>query len=219
MKKERIIETMEGIQGEFNVAAYNEMQRHLRDKGYMETNDILKSGITSGSVLEVGPGPGYLGLEWLSKTEGTDLTCLEISPEMIKMACKNASEYNLQDRVTYKQGNALSMPLENAAYDAVFSNGSLHEWEDTATVFTEMYRVLKPSGKIFVSDLRRDMSGLILFFMKINVKPKAIKPGLISSVNAAYTKEELEKILGSTPFSGIQVKQSPFGLSVTALKG
>ena len=32
---------------------------------------------------EIGPGPGYLGLEWLKKTQGTHLTGVDISPGMI----------------------------------------------------------------------------------------------------------------------------------------
>lgn len=65
MTRERIIETTEGIQDEFDVEMYDSMMRDLRDKGWIETKDIIKSGITSGHALEIGPGPGYLGLEWL----------------------------------------------------------------------------------------------------------------------------------------------------------
>jgi len=65
MTKARLIETDQGIQGDFNVNIYDQMQRRLRDKGWIETKDIIKSGITKGLALEVGPGPGYLGLEWL----------------------------------------------------------------------------------------------------------------------------------------------------------
>ena len=69
MVKPRVVETNQGITGDFNVQMYDQMQRHLRDKGFMETHDIIKSGIDSGTVLELGPGPGYLGLEWLKKTQ------------------------------------------------------------------------------------------------------------------------------------------------------
>jgi ubiquinone/menaquinone biosynthesis C-methylase UbiE len=107
--KPRVIETDEGIQGEFTVEVYDKMMRNLRDKGWIETKLILKTGINHGLCLEVGPGPGYLGLEWLSKTEETTLKALEISPDMIKMAEKNAGEYgllDLLDRVKYVKGDA-----------------------------------------------------------------------------------------------------------------
>ena len=78
MVKPRIIETDHGIQGEYDIEIYDQMMRRMRDKGWIETNLILKAGITQGLVLEMGPGPGYLGLEWLKKTEGTSLRALEI---------------------------------------------------------------------------------------------------------------------------------------------
>jgi len=77
MTKPRIIETDQGIQGEFNVEVYDSMMRNLRDRGWMETDLILKAGMRQGLALEVGPGPGYLGLEWLKKTEGTHLWTLD----------------------------------------------------------------------------------------------------------------------------------------------
>ena len=83
MVKPRVQETGEGIQDEVTVELYDQLQRRLRDKGYIETDSIIKSGIDTGLALEVGPGPGYLGLEWLSKTRGTTLRGLEISRNMI----------------------------------------------------------------------------------------------------------------------------------------
>ena len=56
--------------------------RNMRDKGWIETNSILKEGISSGLALEIGPGPGYLGLEWLKKTGQTRLKGPEISDDM-----------------------------------------------------------------------------------------------------------------------------------------
>ena len=46
----RIIETDEGIQGDFNVTTYDKMQRRLRDKGWIETNRIVAFGIEKGGM-------------------------------------------------------------------------------------------------------------------------------------------------------------------------
>jgi hypothetical protein len=42
--KPRIVETDQGIQGEFNVHAYDTMQRHLRDRGWIETIILREPG-------------------------------------------------------------------------------------------------------------------------------------------------------------------------------
>ena len=55
MTRPRVPETEHGIQDEFNVTAYDQMQKRLRDRGWIETADLLKHGITQGCALEVGP--------------------------------------------------------------------------------------------------------------------------------------------------------------------
>ena len=148
MKRTRVIETVCGIQSETDTKDFDIMQRKLRDRGFLDTESIIKSGISKGYAVEIGPGPGYLGLEWLKKTENTHLTGIEISREMIKHAEKNSRDYSLQNRAEYLEANALSIPLWDNSADSVFSSGSLHEWENPLTVINDIYRILKPGGKI-----------------------------------------------------------------------
>jgi len=212
----RVHETAQGIQGEFTVAIYDQMQKRFRDKGWIETKAIIKSGITKGAALEVGCGPGYLGLEWLKHTNGTTLTGLDISADMIAVARRNAGEYGLVGRTEYIKGSGAAMPFGDSRYDAVFSNGSLHEWSDVQQTVAEMRRILKPSGRLFLSDLRRDMLAPVRWFMWIVTKPKEIRPGLITSINAAYTPIEVETFLTESKFDSFEVSHSMMGLQVIA---
>lgn len=143
MVRPRIVETDSGIQGEFTVAIYDEMQRRLRDKGWIETKDIINSGITKGCALEIGSGPGYLGLEWLKQTGGTTLKGLDISQDMLSIAERNAKEYGFSKRVEYIHGKGDRIPFKDGSFDAVFTNGSLHEWSHPEETFNEIGRVVK----------------------------------------------------------------------------
>jgi ubiquinone/menaquinone biosynthesis C-methylase UbiE len=218
MTRARVKETDSGIVGELTVALYDRMQRRLRDKGWIETKEILGSGIIAGSVLEIGPGPGYVGLEWLKSTEGTTLKGLEISSDMISLARRNAKEYGLSERAEYVHSTGADMPFDNETFDAVFTNGSLHEWSDPRGTFNEIWRVLRTGGKVFISDLRRDMFFLIRWFLWINAQPKEMRPGLTSSMKAAYTPDELREMIRATDLAGCKVGASPFGLNLTGTK-
>lgn len=218
MTKPRVPETDQGIQGEFTVTVYDQMQRKLRDNGWIETKDLLKSGITRGCALEVGPGPGYLGLEWLKHTQETTLKGLDISADMIAVAERNATEYGFADRVEYVRSSGSKMPFEDNTFDAVFTNGSLHEWADPGSTFNEIWRVLKPGGRVFISDLRRDMFAPLRWFMWLNTKPKEIRPGLISSINAAYTPTELRELIKGTKLANCTVSSNLIGVTLTGVK-
>jgi ubiquinone/menaquinone biosynthesis C-methylase UbiE len=194
------------------------MQRSLRDKGWIETKQILQAGINSGLALEIGPGPGYVGLEWLKKTEGTHLKALEISEAMIALAQHNSAEYGFLDRVEYVKGDAQRMPFKDNYFDAVFSNGSLHEWAHPEDILNEIARVLKPKGKYYISDLRRDINILAKWFLWLMCQPKNMRPGLMTSINAAYLATEIETMLAKTRLEGWYVKNEMLGIVITGQK-
>ena len=218
MVKERIVETNEGIQGEITVEIFDRFAKGMRDGGFHPVKEIIQSGISAGRALEVGPGPGYVGLEWLKKCPGASLTGLEISPDMIRLARKNANEYGLSDQAEYVQGNCLEMPFPDGQFDAAFSSGSLHEWEDPVRALREIDRVLKPGGRLFIEDMRRDVNPFIKWPIYWTTKPREIKPGFKTSLAASYTVPELEAITLRAGLQNAVVKPDFFGLTLTFVK-
>lgn len=214
----RIPETDHGITGKNTVQMYDQMMKSQRDRGWLSTNDLITSGINQGTALEIGPGPGYLGLEWLKKTHNTKLVVLDISQDMLDMAKMNTKIYQMESRIKFIHSDGKDMAFEPNTFDAVFSSGSLHEWAYPENIFNNIIQILKPGGKFFISDLKRNISWIIKGFMKLTLKPKAMKPGLITSINAAYIKKEVEQILQKTKARSVLIKSGLFGLDIKGEK-
>ncbi|MBN1612561.1 MAG: class I SAM-dependent methyltransferase [Polyangiaceae bacterium] len=190
----------------------------LQANGWLETQDIIRGGITAGVALEAGAGPGYLGLEWLKATHGTRLTGLDVSPDMVMIADRNARSWTMTDRAQYLCASADATPFEDGVFDAVFSSRSLHEWIDPRATFIELWRILKNGGRLLLFDLRRDLSRAARNFLLRRMTSDVVRDGLLASIDAAYTVGEAAALLEGTGFGAREVVQTPLGLRVSGIK-
>ena len=200
------------------VEAYDELQSMLHRNGWLGTEELFCCGIEAGSALEIGPGPGYVGLEWLDRTRGTRLTGLDSNADMVELARRRAVERRLADRVTYVRGSAEAAPFDNGSFDAVFSVRSLHEWVDPVATLAEIWRVLKPGGRVCVSDLRRDLHSAARDFIGRRMPSSQTRVGFMASIDAAYTAPEVRALLARAGCHACNVNVLPLGLRIAGVK-
>lgn len=217
---ERVHETDTGLQGDELAAKYDAMQRHIRDRGWLQekVDDILAAGIHSGRVLEAGCGPGYLGLEWLTQADSAStLVAIDISEAMLAQARHNAAVYGLSARAEYTLANVLDLPFPDTSFDHAFSAASLHEWSDPVRALQEIHRLVRPGGTFCVADLRRDIDRTTLQFMKANIAVD-MRPGFRTSVQSAYTVPEATDLLRDAGIHNATVTAVQMGLVIAGRK-
>ncbi|WP_022666014.1 class I SAM-dependent methyltransferase [Desulfospira joergensenii] len=99
-------------------------------------------------ALDVGTGPGQLAF-YLAR-EGFEVTGIDISPGMIQRAGLKARELGLG--VDFKTGDAEKLPYEDNTFDVVVTRNLVWTLPNPEVAVKEWRRVLKPGGRIIISD-------------------------------------------------------------------
>lgn len=146
-----------------------------------------------GTILDLGSGGG-IDVFRASKLVGKNgkVIGLDATPEMIFRASETAKKYDYRN-VEFRLGEIEYMPIESNSVDLVISNCVLNLVPDKRLAFKEIYRVLKPGGKIAISDMVATQAG-----------GKEIKPEeWAACIAGAVTFEEYRGLLEKTGFLDI----------------
>ncbi|MFA7562864.1 MAG: class I SAM-dependent methyltransferase [Methanoculleus sp.] len=110
---------------------------------------VERCGISCGRCLDLGSGPGSLGIA-LARASDLTVTLLDSSPDMLDIAEENIREAGLSGRIALLPGDVHAIPLPAGSVDLAVSRGSIFFWEDLPQAFSEIHRVLAPGGKTYI---------------------------------------------------------------------
>ena len=106
-------------------------------------------------LLDVGCGAGNYTLKMLEKINGLNCTLNDLSMPMLQKARERVSAHT-NGTITVIQDDMRNLSLPDEAFDIILAAATLHHLRDDADwekVFANMYRMLKPGGSFWISDL------------------------------------------------------------------
>jgi len=184
--------------------------------------DRLTKEVPAGSrILEIAPGPGYLSIE-LAKRGQFEITGLDISKTFVGIAKENARKSSV--KVNFQRGNASAMPFTDNTFDLIVCRAAFKNFSQPVEAMNEMHRVLKPCGRAFIIDLRKDASR-----EDLNSYIKGADLGWANSliykftfryllIPRAYSKKRFIEMASSSRFGGGEVNESGIGFEITLKK-
>lgn len=116
-------------------------------------NPFTLGSINEGdNVLDVGCGAGVDTLFSAMMTGSAGkVVGIDLTPAMLAKAKKNLSMTDCKN-VRFEEGSVENLPFADEDFNIVTSNGALNLVPDKARAFGEIYRVLKPGGRLMVAD-------------------------------------------------------------------
>jgi ubiquinone/menaquinone biosynthesis C-methylase UbiE len=110
---------------------------------------LALAGVAAGkTAADVGAGSGFISEALLGA--GLKVIAVDQSPAMIALM---REKFSTAQDIEYRVGEAESLPVADTSVDYVFANMYLHHVEEPLTAIKEMARILKPGGRLVITDL------------------------------------------------------------------
>lgn len=169
---------------------------------YQNLAGIVKKYATNTKpvIIDLGVGPGLLSVELHNKISDARIIGVDPLQKMLELAIVNACFESFEAKL----GSSESIPVDDSSVDIVVSRFSLTYWNDPNRSFKEIYRVLKPGGKIILEALNRDFPMWRLFLIKIHMFFNSAGGDMtkyhLDAYKTAYTIDQVEKFLTDAKF-------------------
>jgi ubiquinone/menaquinone biosynthesis C-methylase UbiE len=215
---------LEGVEDAQVAAAYDQISGWPQFS-YLRSMVLSRLGRIrpEGTLADIGCGPGYLAALMARRFARLHVIGIDMSEEMLEAGARKVSSLGLQGRLEFRQGTVERLPLLNNSLNFAVSTLSLHHWVHPLVGLEEIYRVLRPGGRLLLFDLRRDPMRIffwLLRFGQARVVPEPLRRvgEPLGSIQASYTPSEIQDLLRQTPFGKGRIEEGMGWVFVWATK-
>jgi ubiquinone/menaquinone biosynthesis C-methylase UbiE len=173
--------------------------------------DLLQLQHDFSTVLDVGTGTAQIPLELCKRQLQSRVIAIDMAAHMLEVGRVNIQRAGLVERIDLRLCDAKHMPFVDSAFDLVMSNSIVHHIPEPFAVFTEMARVVKPGGLLYVRDLLRpiDMPTLRSLVQQYAGDANAHQQQMFAdSLHAALTMDEVQAMVTRVGFAAATVTQT-----------
>ena len=169
-------------------------------------NPVAIAALQEGQiVLDLGSGGGFDVFQAGEKVKVSGRVIgVDMTPEMISKARKNVEYYSKRtglNNVEFRLGEIEHLPVPDASVDVVLSNCVINLSPTKPQVWSEIYRVLKPGGKVSISDLA--------LLKPIPDNFREMVAALVGCVAGAVLVDETGAMLKKAGFTSIKLTPKP----------
>ncbi|MBN2025851.1 MAG: arsenite methyltransferase [Actinobacteria bacterium] len=170
-------------------------------------NPVALASLRKGeTVVDLGSGPGldsFLAANAVG--EAGRIIGVDMTHEMLEKARENARKGGYGN-VEFRLGEIENLPVADATADAIISNCVINLSPDKERVFREAFRILKPGGRLMVSD--------IVLEGELPQQVRESAAAYVGCVSGAVLREDYFRMIEEAGFENVEVESAEYPLKM-----
>ena len=177
-------------------------------------------------ILDVATGTGDLAIAMAKRVDRTQIMGVDLSEEMLAVAREKVRKQGLEERIMLEKGDAENLVMvATESVDAVTVAFGVRNFENMEQGLRELYRTLKPGGKLVVLEFSMPKNGVVRWiYRQYAHRLLPYVGGMISKDKRAYTylpdsveefpaPERFAEMLKGVGFAKVRLRSQSFGIA------